>query len=561
MDDKSDIKKLFELGVKNFKDKNFLNASQNFEKVLEHIPEDETILENLALSYFYSNNFKKVHENIKKIISLKKLNKKNLNLIIQFYRDLNKYEDYEKIIDTSNLINSFRKLENYFFIPNFYNSSDEIEKYRKKLEKKLDLVLENSEKIELDVDSEKIDNPIFRLSYHNHNNLNINKKIVKTYRKIYPKLNQKVFSGNENSKIKIGFISEYFTNHTIMKLFFGIMINLDFNKFEIIVFHSYKTLKSDLHSKILEAEISKNLKNIYLSSKFNENIDIIKNCNLDIIFYPDIHMSSDLYFLTYVKLAKYHLTSWGHPETTGNNNINFFLSSKLLEIDNAQTHYSEKLILSNYLPMYFYRPEISADLEDANLKSRKIYSCLQTLIKIHPDFDEIIKKILIKDKTGEILFIKDSKDILAKSLLDRLSKKGIKDLDRIKFLDRLTTEEFIQQCGKASVLLDPLYFGSGNSFHESMYYGTPTVSLPTNFLKSRIVMGAYKQMKIDDAPIVNNIDDYVEKSVELANLEENKAIDFKKYLSSQAQKNLFENKKFIEDLENIFSKITENTYF
>ena len=83
-------------------------------------------------------------------------------------------------------------------------------------------------------------------------------------------------------------------------------------------------------------------------------------------------MSSDLYFLTYVKLAKYHLTSWGHPETTGNNNINFFLSSKLLEIDNAQTHYSEKLILSNYLPMYFYRPEISADLEDANLKSRKI---------------------------------------------------------------------------------------------------------------------------------------------------------------------------------------------
>ena len=48
MDDKSDIKKLFELGVKNFKDKNFLNASQNFEKVLEHIPEDETILENLC---------------------------------------------------------------------------------------------------------------------------------------------------------------------------------------------------------------------------------------------------------------------------------------------------------------------------------------------------------------------------------------------------------------------------------------------------------------------------------------------------------------------------------
>jgi hypothetical protein len=29
----------------------------------------------------------------------------------------------------------------------------------------------------------------------------------------------------------------------------------------------------------------------------------------------------------------------------------------------------------------------------------------------------------------------------------------------------------------------------------------PTVTLPTQNLKSRIVMGAYKQMQIEDAPI------------------------------------------------------------
>ena len=37
------------------------------------------------------------------------------------------------------------------------------------------------------------------------------------------------------------------------------------------------------------------------------------------------------------------------------------------------------------------------------------------------------------------------------------------------------------------VILDPYYFGSGNSFHESMYYGTSTVTKPTNYSKSRVV--------------------------------------------------------------------------
>ena len=46
-----------------------------------------------------------------------------------------------------------------------------------------------------------------------------------------------------------------------------------------------------------------------------------------------------------------------------------------------------------------------------------------------------------------------------------------------------------------------------------MFYGTPTVTLPTNYMKSRIVTGAYKQMQINRPPIVTDIDNYVEKKV------------------------------------------------
>ena len=56
-----------------------------------------------------------------------------------------------------------------------------------------------------------------------------------------------------------------------------------------------------------------------------------------------------------------------------------------------------------------------------------------------------------------------------------------------------------------------------------MYYGTPTVTLPSNYLKARIVKGAYDQMKLENSPVANTIDEYVDLSVEIANLDKKKA--------------------------------------
>ena len=168
--------------------------------------------------------------------------------------------------------------------------------------------------------------------------------------------------------------------------------------------------------------------------------------------------------------------------------------------------------------MYYYKPSIKR-IEDSEIQSNNIYSCPQSLFKLHPDFDEIIFKILQKDRKAKIFFLKGKELSYSEKIFNRLSKKIKGKTDRIHFIDKLTYEEYINHCGRASVLLDPLYFGAGNSFHESMFYGTPTVTLPTQFLRSKIVEGAYKQMKINDPPIVDNIDEYVSLAIEIANTE------------------------------------------
>ena len=205
--------------------------------------------------------------------------------------------------------------------------------------------------------------------------------------------------------------------------------------------------------------------------------------------------------------------------------------------------------------MYFYKPTIKNPLSDDEILNRNMYFCSQTLIKIHPHFDEILSKILSTDKKAKIIFIKDEHSVLTKKLLARFSSNKLIDLDRINFIERLGVQDYINLCGSSSVILDTLYYGSGNSFHESMYYGTPTVTFPNEYTKSRIAYAAYKQMKIENPPITNSIDSYVNKAVELANIKRNESLEIKKHYSKSADKYLFENRKFITELENFLENL------
>ena len=555
-----DAKKFFEKALGFYKEKKFNLAEKNFEEAKKLAPNRTSVLENLASIYFLNKKYKKSEKILSKLDELgfetDKLNE------IKFYilKKLNEYEKLKKLLEGKNYFKDVNKkiyITAKLLYPSFFYKADEIHKTRLNFVKNVE-ELDKTQNLELSLEGEMIDPPIFNLSYDQYENLNLNSKVVKVLRKIYPGLNQNFKIKEENEKIKIGFISEFFSNHTIGKLFKGIIFNLDINKFQIIVFHSPKTNKSPIFEEFLEAENSLGIKNVVLSKGFQKRVDEIKKENLDIVFFPDIGMSSEFYYLSFIRFAKTQITSWGHPITTSNSSIDYFLSSKLLETDNAQKRFSEKLILSNYLPMYFYKPKIKNILLDSEITKKNIYFCSQNLIKIHPHFDEIVEKILTIDKKAKIFFIKDKEKLIFEKLIKRLKSRSSINLERINFLDKMGVEEYINLCGSSSVLLDTLYFGAGNSFHESMFYGTPTVTMPTENLKSRIVLGAYKQMQIEKAPVVNSIDEYVECAIQIANKDSNKMLELKKYFQTQANNFLFENKHFLKDvnsiLENLYKK-------
>ena len=547
---------LFKIAYSHLKKKEFRKSSHLFEKLLKDFPNNLSILRNISHAYAFNGDFQKAEESIKKIIKIKPDEPFAFQTLVSVLKNQDKIEEMIKIINEGlkkKLINEKWEVQKKMLSPLIASDKKEIDDYREKINKGLDEVISSDIKLEYDND-QIISPPLFELTYTDKDNLEINKKMVKALKKIYQPLNHKITINKKSSdKIKIGFISEFFTDHTIGKLFKNLIFSLDLKFFDTVIYHSNKTKKGEIFEEF-QNKNGKDFKNEILPNKLIDKIKILEKEKFDILFYPDIGMSIEFYFLSLIRLAKYQIMSWGHPETTGSESIDFFLCSKDLISENSEKFYSEKFLIIDKLPMIYNRPIIKNKLGDSDISKKNIYSCPQTLFKFHPDFDDYLFNILKKDKKGILYLLKDTNKVYYLKLLERFKKNKNFDSDRVIFLDPLNFNQFINHLGTSSVLLDPIYFGSGNSFHESMFYGTKTVTYPTKYIKSRIVSAAYIQMEIENPPIVKDKDDYVNKAIEIAN-DEN-ILDGKKYYQQAANEKLFNTedvgKKFNSILKKLF---------
>ena len=397
----------------------------------------------------------------------------------------------------------------------------------------------------------------FFLSYHAKDNLEIMKSTSKLYRKIIPNINfvSKTNNNIKRKKIKVGFISQFLTMHTIGKLFGGLIKNLNHDKFEKVIFHTPQTKKDKMKDNI-DYNVDKI---INLKSTIQEQQNQISQENLDILFYPDIGMSPTTYFLAFSRFAPVQIVSWGHPETTGIDTIDYFLSSSLFETNISKKNYSEKLICLSTFPIYYEPPEnikLAKNRFDLNLPLKaNLYACPQSLFKLHPDFDLILAKILEKDPNGYIIFIGGPGIIKywIKTLKKRWSNTFPIINNRSIFINRLSIEEFICLCKCVDVLLDPVHFGGGNSFLEAMLVGTPVITKPGSHLRANITSAGYKQMNISNAPIVYTSEEYVNLSINLAK-NKNKNLKLRKDSVKAAKNYLFKNNFALIQFEKFLEK-------
>jgi predicted O-linked N-acetylglucosamine transferase (SPINDLY family) len=383
----------------------------------------------------------------------------------------------------------------------------------------------------------------FHLAYHGLNNKNIQTRIASFYNETCPDLswtNPDFHNKNQaDGKISIGIISRFLYQHTIGYLNYGIIKHLNRERYHVTLFR-FPGKDDTLSKKINQAAD----RVIVLPTNLKKARRIIAQQALEILFYLDIGMDPLTYFLAYSRLAPVQCTTWGHADTTGNPNMDFYLSSDHAEPANAQQHYSEQLVLLNRFPMYCYFPEVPSDglsREKFGLPvNHTLYICPQSLFKFHPDFDDLLKAILQKDTGGRIILFEGKHKIWKEFLLKRFSGTIPEVMDRIYFNPRVCKKDFLSIVSLADVILDTIHFNGGYTSLLCLACGVPIVTLPGQYMRGRMTGGLYKQIDLTDC-IAKDPNTYSDLAVKLAN---------DRALNRQIRDKIINRKRFLfEDIE------------
>ena len=408
----------------------------------------------------------------------------------------------------------------------------------------------------LDEPGEKLGGISFYLAYHNASDRPLMESLCRLFRKRVPELTYTAkhvqgwrLPAERGQRIRVGFLSEFLFDHTIGKHYQGFIRHLDRDRFEVVVIHGHKS-RRDTFRQNLDALADKVCN---LPAGLKNQQQAVAAEQLDVLFYPDIGMAPSTYFLAYSRLAPVQATSWGHPDTSGLDTMDYYVSAVSNEPDEADAYYSERLVRLNRLPCFYYRTPASSipKLSKAELglpETGTLYGCPQNLFKLHPDFDAVLAAIAEGDPTGHLVLPEGRHPSWNELVKARWAKSFPLLNERVVFLPRTSWDRFMAVIAQMDVLLDPLHFGSGNTFYDAMVTGTPVVTWPGRFARGRNVAAAYRQMGVVDAPVVADLKDYAPLVLALGrDTERRRALQLASF--EAAGRELFEDRQAVHEFE------------
>ena len=400
---------------------------------------------------------------------------------------------------------------------------------------------------------------IFYLAYQNRLDdkvilEDLSNTISKVKGVIFKGFSRKKYLANSKKKtnLKLGVCSEFLIkSHTIGKLFTKVLLDLLKTDIELIIYIPPNRIR-DSEQDLVENTFKRV---IYLPYSTDKASKLIFSDNLDILFYPDIGMSNYTYILALSRLALVQATSLGHPNTTGIKNIDYFISNDIVP-HHPSSCYTERLIKFSRLPFNYPTPKIN----ESKLTNKNIINSdnnfriglPQSLFKLHPDFDQVLELILNEINNAYLILLKDKYEYQSENLKNRWKKQSNILLERSIFLNRMSKDDFINTTKSYHIMLDPFYFGSGNTFYEAMAFGIPFVTYPFS-QRGSLVASGYKQMGIKNPPIAKSPKDYINWCKKYAN---NRLFlqKTKDELKDKAQKHLFNDNEIYKEYYTFFTE-------
>ena len=281
---------------------------------------------------------------------------------------------------------------------------------------------------------------------------------------------------------RIGFAGACFSLHSVSKLFAGWLRHLDRARFAVFAY-----------------DLAEGPPDAWARRQF-ETCDAVRagprptadwaqtiaGDGLHALIYPEIGMAPEAVRLAALRLAPVQCVGWGHPVTTGLPEIDYFLSSDLMEPADGQDHYSERLVRLPGLGIVYEPPpaaEAAVSREELGLAAgRPVFLCVQSLCKYQPADDGVLAAIAAQVPEAQFLFIAHPAPARTEPLRQRLeaalAAAGLAGGDRLVFARPVPDAAFPALLAQGDVYLDSLGWSGGNTTLEAAVAGLPVVTWP-----------------------------------------------------------------------------------
>jgi predicted O-linked N-acetylglucosamine transferase (SPINDLY family) len=314
-------------------------------------------------------------------------------------------------------------------------------------------------------------------------------------------------------RLRIGFVSSYWTRHTVSRYFAGLATGLDRARFEVIAWHTGTGADADSAATAAAVEqfIPAREGVAALAARIREAAP-------DVLVFPDIGMDPRQQVLAACRLAPRQVALYGHPLTTGLPTIDVFASAAALEPDDADAHYRERLVRLPGLGALPQRWPATPDPAPfrARVAGRPALLCPQNLSKLTPAFDRVLARILAGSDAR--LFLFDREGPLSRRYLARLARaatlEGVSIEGRVELLGACPYPEFLGALQAADLVLDTPWFSGGGTSLDAFALGVPVLTTRGGFARGRQTAGMLDLMGVEGL-IATDDDAYVARALEL----------------------------------------------
>lgn len=221
----------------------------------------------------------------------------------------------------------------------------------------------------------------------------------------------------------------------------------------------------------------------HLTGSFEQSAKFIRSLDLDVLIYTDLHINGINTQFAALRLARDQCTAWGHPTTSGLPTIDSYLSSDLMEPQDAAEHYREKLVRLPNSGLTYDRLEFQPSAKtraDLGVPEGFVALLAQNPMKCIPQWDFLLKAVSDRLE-NPIIAIEGARAYEQRLTAERWAKAGI----RVQWMRRIATPDYMRLLQLCDVSLDTPAWNGGNTTIEALEFGTPVVSLPTEFMRGR----------------------------------------------------------------------------